>query len=217
MLEDQHLIGSAIQKGLTEEGFAVDWVTKISEALHLAQETDFDAVILDLMLPDGSGLDFLKQYRKQNTETPVLILTAKDTIQDKTSGYALGTDDYLTKPFIFEELLVRVQALTRRRYQFHGQVIKIGNLSVHLSARTATVQGKLLPITAKEFSVLELLLLRRSHILSRYKIAEHIYSEESEQESNVIDVLVNKLRRKLETAGISSLIETIRGEGYVIR
>jgi DNA-binding response OmpR family regulator len=129
----------------------------------------------------------------------------------------LGTDDYLVKPFAFEELLSRVRALTRRKYQFYGKVIEVGPLNLDTYARTVTSHGAPINLTAKEYAVLELFLLRKSHILSRNKIAEHIYTEESEQESNVIDVFINKLRRKLESAGAKDLIETVRGEGYVVR
>ncbi len=217
IVEDQPLIGKALKKGLTEEAFAVDWVTNRVDGTHLINEIEYDTVILDLMLPDGSGLDILAELRKKNHTTPVLILTAKDAIQDKLAGFNAGTDDYMTKPFVFEELLLRVRALTRRKYQFHGNYLTAGALKLDTNARTAMVSDKLLNLTAKEFAVLELFLLQKSHILSRSKIAEHIYDDEAEQGSNVIDVFINKLRRKLETAQAGSLIETVRGEGYVIR
>lgn len=217
IVEDQTLIGKALQKGLTEEAFAVDWVTTLSEGEHLASEFEYDTLILDLMLPDGSGLDLLGRLRRKGHRTPVLILTAKDSLQDKVQGFNLGTDDYLAKPFAFEELLSRVRALTRRKYQFYGDVLEAGLLRLDPIGRIASVNGQPLSLTAKEFSVLELFLFRRSNILSREKIAERIYTEEAEQGSNVIDVFINKLRRKLEAAGIEGLIETVRGEGYVIR
>jgi two-component system copper resistance phosphate regulon response regulator CusR len=217
IVEDQVLIGKAIKKGLSEEAYAVDWVMNLQDAVHLASEFEYDTVILDLMLPDGSGLDLLALLRKKGQRTPVLILTAKDTLEDKVQGFALGADDYLAKPFAFEELLSRVRALTRRKYQFYGDILKAGSLQLDTVARTVLVQGAPLSLTAKEFAVLELFLFRKSHILSREKIARSIYAEESEQGSNVIEVFINKLRRKLESAGESNLIETIRGEGYVIR
>lgn len=217
IVEDQALIGKALKKGLTEEGYAVDWVTTLSEGEHLASEFEYDTLILDLMLPDGSGLDLLSRLRKNGLHTPVLILTAKDTIEDKVHGFKLGTDDYLAKPFVFEELLSRVRALTRRKYQFYGEILEAGPLRLDPTARTATASDQPLDLTAKEFGVLELFLFRKSHILSREKIAEHIYTEDAEQGSNVIDVFINKLRRKLESAGAEGLIETVRGEGYVIR
>ncbi len=217
VVEDQPLIGKALKKGLTEEAFAVDWVTNLIDGIHLITEVEYDAVILDLMLPDGSGLDLLKRLRNKDHLTPVLILTAKDTIDDKILGFNSGSDDYLTKPFVFEELLLRVHALTRRKYHFHGTCLATGALVLDTNARTATVKDKSLNLTAKEFAVLELFLLRKSKILSRNKIAEHIYDNDAEQGSNVIDVFINKLRRKLEMADAGSLIETVRGEGYVIR
>lgn len=217
VVEDQHLIGKAIQKGLSEEAFAVDWVSTLTDGIHMSQEHEYDTLILDLMLPDGSGFELLKILRSKGTRTPVLVLTAKDTLADKVQGFELGTDDYLTKPFVFDELLLRVRALTRRKYQIYDSVLSAGALKLDTNARTVTVHGKPLVLTAKEFAVLELFFLRRTHVLSRDKIAEHIYTEDSEQGSNVIDVFINKLRRKLEAAGIENLIETIRGEGYVLR
>jgi DNA-binding response OmpR family regulator len=169
------------------------------------------------MLPDGTGIDLLKEIRKKNMRTPVLILSAKDTLEDKTQGYMSGTDDYMTKPFSFEELLLRVRALIRRKYQIYTPVIELGGLKLDPTARIASVDGAPLNLTAKEFSILELFLMRRSHILSRKTILEHLYSANEDQESNVIDVFINKLRRKLEAANVGSLIETVRGEGYVIR
>lgn len=217
VVEDQTLIGKALKKGLTEEAFAVDWVTTLAEGEHLADEFEYDTLILDLMLPDGSGLDLLSRLRKKGHRTPVLILSAKDSIQDKVQGFSLGTDDYLSKPFAFEEVLSRVRALTRRKYQFYGDILEIGPLKLDPVGRMASVSGQPLTLTAKEFAVLELFLFRKTQILSREKIAEHIYTEESEQGSNVIDVFINKLRRKLEGAGVEGLIQTVRGEGYVVR
>lgn len=217
IVEDHALIGKALKKGLTEEAFAVDWVTTLAEGEHLADEFEYDTLILDLMLPDGTGLDLLTRLRKKGHRTPVLILSAKDSIQDKIQGFHLGTDDYLAKPFVFEEVLSRVRALSRRKYQFYGHILEAGPLKLDPVARTATASGHSLTLTAKEFAVLELFMYRKSNILSRETVAEHIYTEEAEQGSNVIDVFINKLRRKLESAGAEKLIETVRGEGYVIR
>ena len=217
LIEDQPLIGKAIQKGLTEEAFAVDWASSLSDGLHLTNEFEYDTVILDLMLPDGSGLDILRDLRKRDQRTPVLILTARDTLEDKISGFQSGTDDYLSKPFAFEELLSRVRALTRRKYQIYGNTLEAGPIKLDPTARSVTCAEKPLQLTSREFAVLELFLRRRAQILSRDKIAESIYSGDPEPGSNVIDVFINKLRRKLEAAGAGTLIETVRGEGYVIR
>ncbi len=217
IIEDQNLIGKALQKGLTEEGYAVDWVDNLLDGLHMSREIEYDTIVLDIMLPDGSGLDILRSVRSLSHQTPVIMLSAKDTIADKALAFRLGTDDYLTKPFVFEELLLRIGALIRRKYQVYGHILQIGELLLDLSARFAKSHGELLKLTAMEFSVLELFFLKRSKILSRQKIAEHIYADAAEQESNVIDVFINRLRRKLEGAGLPSVIETVRGEGYVIR
>lgn len=217
IVEDQYLIGKALKKGLTEEAYAVDWVTTIADGAHLANEFEYDTLILDLMLPDGSGLDLLKTLRDKKKLIPVIILTAKDSIQDKIKGFDFGTDDYLVKPFAFEELLSRVRVLTRRKYQVYGDISESGLLKLDHRARILTSSGVPVILTAKEFAVLELFFLRKSHILSREKIIQHIYPEDAEQGSNVIDVFINKLRRKLELAGAKNLIETVRGEGYVMR
>ncbi len=217
VIEDQGLIGKALEKGLVEEGYAVDWATNLVDGLHLCREIEYDTLILDIMLPDGSGYDLLVELRSLQKQTPVIILSAKDTLSDKTAAYKLGTDDYMTKPFVFEELLLRIGALIRRKYQVYGHILEVNGLKLDLTARVARVNGMMLTLTAKEFAVLELFLLKRAKVLSRTKIAEHIYAETVEQESNVIDVFINRLRRKLEKAGLPQLIETIRGEGYIIR
>ncbi len=217
IIEDQNLIGKALQKGLSEEGFAVDWATNLVDGLHLCREIEYDTLVLDIMLPDGSGLELLKSLRSENMHTPVIILSAKDTLADKSIGFRLGTDDYLTKPFDFEELLLRIGALIRRKYQIYGHCLNVGPLQLDLTSRIAKVNDTVLNLTSKEFAILELFLLKQAKILSRAKISEHIYSESTEQESNVIDVFINKLRRKLEKAGLEPLIETVRGEGYIIR
>ncbi len=217
IVEDQLLIGKAIRKGLREEGFIVDLATTVEEGTHLAREFEYDSLVLDLTLPDGSGLEVLKDIRQRNQRTPVLILTAKDTIEDKTQGYLHGTDDFLAKPFAFEELLLRIRALIRRKYQIYGTGLTAGPLSLDQIGRTASVNGVPLPLTSKEFAFLEFFLMKRGHVLSRQKICEHLYSGEEVQESNVVDVFINKLRRKLEAAGVSALIDTVRGEGYILR
>ncbi|RYZ80960.1 MAG: response regulator transcription factor, partial [Proteobacteria bacterium] len=185
--EDQKLIGAALEKGLKEEGYAVDWMDNLTDGLHLAKEIEYDTVILDIMLPDGSGLDVLTNIRGLYIHTPVLVLSAKDALADKVAAFRLGTDDYMTKPFEFEELLLRVGALIRRKYQVYGHQIEYQNLKLDLSARVAKIDGEILKLTSKEYAVLELFLLKRTKILSRYKIAEHIYPESGDQGSNVID------------------------------
>ncbi len=217
VVEDHLLIGKSLRKGLTEEAFAVDWVTTLEEGIHHSGEWEYDTIILDLTLPDGSGIDLLKILRARNQRTPVLILSAKDTMEDKTLGFIHGTDDYLSKPFMFEELLFRVRALIRRKYQVYGNVLKAGKLLLDATARTAVVNDLALSLTAKEFAFLELFLMNRGHVLSRQQIISHLYASEETQESNIVDVFINKLRRKLESAGAEFAIDTVRGEGYVVR
>ncbi len=217
IVEDHSQIALSIKKGLTEEGFDVDWASNLEEAYHLSSEYEYAVIILDLMLPDGLGFSFVKDLRQKNDSTPTLILTAKDSLVDKLEGFKSGTDDYLTKPFAFEELLFRIRALVRRKYKLANNVIEKGILNLNFEARIAKVGENILNLTSKEFSILELLLLKQGSILSRNKIISHLYSDEADQESNVVDVFINKLRRKIEAYGINDLIETVRGEGYIIR
>lgn len=216
LAEDAVPLARSVAQGLTEEGFTVDVVHDGEDALHLASELPFDGLILDRMMPSLDGIAVLRALRQRGVKTPVLLLTALGEVHDRVTGLEAGADDYLVKPFAFEELLARVRALLRRGYGQPSKAVVIGPLALDLSARTATVDGASLELTSREFAILELFALKPGATWSRTQLAERLYSEEMERDSNVIDVFVARLRRKLEAAGLpaSELIRTQRGAGY---
>jgi DNA-binding response OmpR family regulator len=216
-VEDERRLAERVGRGLREEGFAVDHAANLAQARELALITDYDLVLLDLMLPDGSGLDLLREWRGRDVETPVLILTARDLLDDKVEGLGSGADDYLTKPFAFEELLARARALLRRRAAPPRRILETGPLRVDREARVASFAGSVLDLSPKEFSLLEYFMLHPDVVLSRGRIAEHVWDQAYEARSNTIDVIVARLRRKLEAAGAPKLIHAEPGIGYALR
>ena len=216
LAEDAVPLARSLAQGLGEEGFTVDVTHDGAEALHLASEIAFDAIILDRGLPSMDGLAVLRALRARDVKTPVLILTALGEVHDRVEGLEAGGDDYLVKPFAFEELLARVRALLRRHYGRSSNVLTLGRLVLDLSAHTATVDGKPLELTARELAVLELFALKPGTTWSRTQLAERLYDEGSDRDSNVIDVFVARLRKKLDAAGLpgSEMIRTQRGLGY---
>jgi DNA-binding response OmpR family regulator len=216
VVEDARPLARSIADGLAEEGFSVDVAHDGEVGLHLASEIAYDAIVLDRMLPVLDGLTLLRRLRDAGRRTPVLLLTALGEVHDRVEGLAGGGDDYLVKPFAFDELLARVRALVRRS---HGQArneVDVGRLRVDLAARVAAVDGRRLELSAREFSLLELLALDPGRAFTRTAIAERLYDEESDLESNVIDVFVARLRRKLDAAGLrgGDVLRTVRGVGY---
>jgi len=216
VVEDARPLASSIAQGLSEEGFAVDVSHDGEEGLHLAEEIDYAAVVLDRMLPGLDGLEVLARLRAGGRRTPVIMLTALGAVQDRVEGLQGGADDYLVKPFAFEELLARLRALVRRSLGHAADLLDLGRLRLDLAARLATVDGAPLELSAREFSLLELLALERGKTFSRTEIAARLYQEERDPDSNVIDVFVARLRRKLEAAGLpgAELLLTMRGAGY---
>lgn len=217
IVEDYEPLRQALVQGLTEAGFAVDATGDGEEGLWYAGDEAYDAIVLDLMLPKVDGLTLLRKIRAQGSRCPVLILTAKDKIEDRVRGLNEGADDYLVKPFAFDELLARVNALVRRKYEVSSSVLCINGLSIDLLAHRVAQHGREIVLTRLEFGVLEVLSLRAGHVLSRTDISEHLYGFDAEPNSNAIDVHVAQLRRKLEAAGSPGLIETQRGVGYRLR
>lgn len=216
LVEDAKALARSIAQGLAEEGFSVDLAGDGEEGLHFATEVAYDAIVLDRMLPRLDGLSLLRRLRERGVATPVLLLTALGELQDRVEGLDGGADDYLVKPFAFDELVARVRALLRRsRGQPSNQVIR-GRLRLDLAARQASVDGKALDLTAREFALLELLALEPGRTFSRTAIAEKLYDEESDRDSNVIDVFVARLRKKLDAAGLpgADVVRTQRGAGY---
>lgn len=217
LVEDEHRLAVRLARGLREEGFAVDTAATIALARERVVETDYDLVLLDLKLPDGSGLDLLAEWRADGVAAPILVLTARDLLADKVTGLDAGADDYLTKPFSFEELLARIRALLRRRPAPPQDVIEIGTLRIDRTGHRAERAGTPVDLTAKEFALLELLALHAGHVLSRSTIAEHVWDAAYDAHSNVIDVIVARLRRKLGARPDDRLIHTVAGVGYVLR
>jgi DNA-binding response OmpR family regulator len=216
LVEDQERLRNWLQKGLQEADFVVDAIGDGKEALWHAQANTYDVIILDLMLPGLDGLSILRTLREAGREDHVLILTAKDTVPDRVKGLDLGADDYLVKPFAFEELLARVRALVRRSYGKHNAVIEIGDLRIDTTKRQVWRGGTAIELRAMEYKLLEYLARRAGETVSRTEIWEHLYDFNSQTVSNVVDVYIGSLRRKLDRPEEKSLIQTRRGLGYVL-
>jgi DNA-binding response OmpR family regulator len=217
LAEDHRPLVRALKQGLEEEGFAVDVAYDGQEAAHKARATEYDVIILDLMLPREDGLSLLQRWRRAGLETHVLILTARDRIEDKVRGLDLGADDYLTKPFQLEELLARLRALVRRVHQVKDPVLRIHDLEIDTAARSVRRGGRPITLTPREYALLEFLAFHRGRVVTRTMIWEHLYNEEDENTSNVVDVYIRYLRSKIDKDFEPSLIVTRRGEGYLLR
>lgn len=210
LIEDDKLIGEGLKLGLTKQQFVVDWFNDGKLGFEALFSTDYDAVVLDLTLPKMDGLDVLKKWRKENQDTPVLILTARDTLDERILGFNAGADDYLCKPFALMEVVVRLQALVRRRYKQSSNTLTVGNLSIDTSSYAVTLAGEAISLTAKEFKLLELFMNNKDRVLSRSAIEEKLYSWDSEVSSNALEVYIHNLRKKLG----KSWIKTVHGIGY---
>lgn len=217
VVEDEPGLRRNLLRGLREEGYAVDGADLLSTARDLAIANQYDVVLLDLMLPDGSGLDLLETWRSEGWTTPVLVLTARDTVRDKVDGLDQGADDYLTKPFDFEELLARIRSLSRRREAAPSMEYVFEELRFDAAARTGWAAGQSLDLTAKELALFELFVSHPLRVFTRSEIADRAWDESWTAESNVIDVLIGRLRRKIEDAGGRRLIQTVKGLGYTLR
>lgn len=216
IIEDYAPLRRSTALGLREAGFAVDETGDGEEGAWYATSNPYDVIILDLMLPKVDGLTVLKRLRAKGSQAHVLILTARDGLEDRVQGLNLGADDYLTKPFAFDELLARVRALTRRAYQQKSPLVTVGDLVVDTAAKTVSRSGERIDCTAREYALLEYLASRAGQTVSRAELWEHCYDFQAEAGSNVIDVYIGYLRRKIEKAGMPKLIHTRRGQGYVL-
>jgi len=216
IVEDYRPLQQSLTKGLREAGFAVDTTRDGQEGLWYAMGNDYDVIILDLMLPGIDGLEILKKLRAKGRQSHILILTAKDTLQDRVTGLDLGADDYLVKPFAFKELLARVRALLRRSYRQKNPRIKIRDLRIDLTTQRVWRGREELELTPREYALLEYLAMRAGQTVSRTEIWEHVYEFNSSASSNVVDVYIGYLRRKIERPGKPLLIRTIRGRGYTL-
>ncbi|MES2508197.1 MAG: response regulator transcription factor [Verrucomicrobiota bacterium] len=217
-VEDAASIRKPVTKALKASGFAVDATGDGTEGWQMAQDHDYDVIILDIMLPGMDGREILRRLRAANNETPVLFLTAKDAIEDRVAGLRLGADDYLTKSFALEELLARVEVLGRRKYAKRSPLLVAGDLELDQATKTVRRSGRELTLTPQLFALLEYLLLRKGHVVSRTEIEEHIYDELVSPMSNVVDTAVCALRRAISLSDASPpIIHTRRGMGYVIQ
>jgi DNA-binding response OmpR family regulator len=216
VVEDFEPLRESIAQGLREAGYAVDTAADGRNGLWHAESGDHDVIVLDLMLPGIDGWTIIKELREKKCAAHVLVLTAKDTSQDKVRGLELGADDYLVKPFDFAELLARVRTLIRRKYDTKTTVLRVADLEIDTSRRTVRRAGQVVDLTAREYALLEYLAHNADTVVSRTDIWKHVYDFNAEIESNVVDVFIGLLRRKVERAELPRLIHTRRGQGYLL-
>ena len=216
IVEDEHRLSNILKKGFVEDGFAVDQAYDGEEGQYLAESEQYDLIVLDIMLPKIDGLQLCTELRKKGIKIPVLMLTAKSTTEDKVAGLDSGADDYLTKPFSFVEFRSRVHALIRRSHHDTSPVLTIDGLEVDSLKHSALRDGKLIKLTPKEFAILELLLRHRGEVISRTMIIEHVWDYNFDGMSNVVDVFVTTLRKKIDSGAKIKLIQTVHGVGYKI-
>ncbi len=218
IVEDEKKVAQFLQKGFQAESFTVDIAADGQSGLRLAQTETYDAIILDVMLPGKSGIEILTSLRQSKIATPVLMLSARSDIEDRVEGLNLGADDYLPKPFAFSEVLARVRAIVRRKSaDVMASFLTVGDLRMDLLARRVERAGRDIPLTNKEFELLEYLLRNKGRVLSRVILMEHIWDINFDSETNIVDVVINRLRRKIEDGFSSKLIYTVRGVGYALK
>lgn len=217
VVEDDAKLAAVLRQGLKERGFAVDVVSSGGTGLELASSTDYDAVVLDLMLPGRNGFDVLRELRSRGRAVPVLVLTARSSVDDKVRGLDLGADDYLGKPFDFKELLARLRAITRRPPVEPRTLLKVADLELDPSTREVRRGSTKLDLTAKEFALLEYLMRKRGVVATRNMILDHVWDMDYDGGSNLVEVYINYLRRKVDQGFEPKLIHTVRGAGYVLR
>ena len=216
VVEDEERIAEFIRDGLNEHGYAVDVARDGGEALDWADIAEFDLIVLDVMLPVRNGLDVCRTLRSRGLRTPILMLTARDAVEDRVTGLDSGADDYLVKPFAFAELLARLRALARREPQVRSALLRVGELTMDTATREVSRAGVVIDLTTKEYSLLEYLMRHPDQVLTRTMIAEHVWNYDFDNATNVIDVHVKNLRRKIDGNSGARLIQTVRGAGYRI-
>ncbi len=217
IVEDEKKVAAFIKKGLEEETYAVDVAYNGEDGLHMGMENQYDLIILDLMLPVINGLEVLSRLRENKTDTPILLLTAKDSVEDKVTGLNTGADDYLTKPFAFSELLARIRVLLRRGKAETKTVLQIKGLSLDLVSHKVKRNDEEIELTGKEYSLLEYFMRNQGKVLTRTMIAEHVWDYNFDTFTNVIDVYVNHLRKKIDKGYPEKLLHTLRGVGYIMK
>lgn len=217
VIEDDPAIGESLRRGFLEAEHNCEWISRGDEGLSRAQSRQFDVIVLDLMLPGESGMDILRALRQQGMRTPLIILTARASVEDRVEGLKAGADDYVVKPFAFPELLARVEAVCRRTVDRPSPVLTVGPLTLDLTTRTVRRGDVEVDLTPTEFSLLEFLMRHAGQVVTRRMICEHLWESDWEGTTNVIEVHVNRLRNKLARGFEEALIETVRGRGYAIR
>lgn len=217
VVEDEKKVASFLKKGLEQEYYTVDVANDGRAGLNLALSEEYDLIILDIMIPIIDGITLLREVRKEKNETPILMLTAKGNVEDKVEGLNSGADDYLPKPFAFEELLARARALVRRKDKVKNIVLTIDDLTLDTQTHKVKRGESEISLTPKEYSILEYLLRNKNHVISRIKLTEHVYEYQFDPDTNVIDVYINKLRNKIDRDSDQQLLHTIRGIGYMIK
>ncbi len=217
VIEDEKKTVAYLKKGLTENGFVVDVATNGEDGLHLAKTSEYDLVVLDVMLPGRDGWSVISELRRAGKQTPVLFLTARDAVQDRVRGLESGGDDYLVKPFAFSELLARARSMLRRGPARRPETLRIADLEMDLIRRRVTRGGAVLELTAKEFALLSLLARHAGEVLSRTLIAEEVWDMNFDSDTSVVDVHVSRLRAKVDQPFRTKLLHTIRGVGYVLK
>ena len=216
IVEDDRKVGAFLQKGLREEQYAVDVCRDGEEAVEWASISSYDVIVLDIMLPKKDGFTVCRELRQKGVLTPILMLTAKDSVEDKVSGLTEGADDYLTKPFSFEELLARIRALLRRTQDYKTKALRVGDLELDPIKRLATRAGKQIPLSGKEYALLEYLMRNKGRVVTESMIVEHVWDMNYEGTSNIVNVYINYLRKKIDSESGVKLIHTVRGHGYTI-
>ena len=217
VVEDEVKMGGLLKRGLTEEGHAADVARTGDDALWMAAATEYDAIVLDVMLPGRDGFDVCRELRERGVWSPVLMLTARGSVRDRVDGLDAGADDYLAKPFAFAELLARLRALARRGAAERPAVLEAGDLRLEPATRVVRRGDEEIPLSAKEFALLETFMRRHGEVLSRYQLLEHVWDFDYENRSNVVDVYVRYLREKVDRPFGRDSIETVRGVGYRFR
>ena len=214
LVEDDFALASILATGFREQGMQVVHASDVARARAQVAMGSFDVIVLDVMLPGGSGLDLCRELRERDVATPILMLTARDTVEDRVTGLDVGADDYVTKPFAFRELVARIRALARRAPVMQPSIVTIGDLAVDLSRRHIERAGRPIELTAKEFALLEFFVLHRGQVVDRAAITAHVWDDNHDPFTNVLEVLVRRLRRKIDDDFEPKLIQTMRGAGY---
>jgi heavy metal response regulator len=217
IIEDELKISNFLKTGFKEEGYAVDIASDGEEGLYMAKSKVFDIIILDIMLPKMDGLTICKTLRKENIQTPIIMLTAKDTVDDKISGFNIGTDDYLTKPFSFEELLARTRSLLRKSKSQEIKKLAVADLELDLISHRVYRNGNEIMLSSKEYSLLEYLMRNEECIITKTMITEHVWEMNYDSFTNIVEVYINYLRNKIDKGYDNKLIHTMRGRGYMLK